>query len=151
MSVTSAPIVPHVQTSLDLWDALTAGRPRDFALRLWDGTTVGPDPGRPARFTVALAHPGSLRRMFAPLRPSLALGEAYIFGDFDVEGDIIAYIGLLRGLAVRRRTVGENLRLLRLILALPAVGRPRGERGANLSGRAHTVERDRQAISYHYD
>jgi hypothetical protein len=38
-------------------------RPRDVAVRLWDGTTRDPEPGRPARFTLVLKHPGALRRL----------------------------------------------------------------------------------------
>jgi cyclopropane-fatty-acyl-phospholipid synthase len=61
--------------------------PRDFAVRFWDGTTWNPDPGQPTRFTLVLKHPGALRRMFWP--PSdLTIGEAYIYDDFDIEGDI---------------------------------------------------------------
>ena len=38
--------------------------PRDFAVRLWEGTTWDSEPGQPARFTLVLKHPGALRSMF---------------------------------------------------------------------------------------
>ncbi|HEX2188659.1 MAG TPA: hypothetical protein VHG51_07150, partial [Longimicrobiaceae bacterium] len=59
--------------------------PRSFAVRLWEGTVLPAD--GPAGVTLALRTPGALRRMFRlPLEP--ALGEAYLAGDFDLEGDL---------------------------------------------------------------
>ena len=62
-------------------------QPRDFTVRLWDGTAWGLEEGRPARFTLVLHHPDSLRKMFWP-PGELTLAEAYIHNDFDIEGDI---------------------------------------------------------------
>src|SRR5262249_29795082 len=46
----------------------------------------------------------------------------------------------------------DRLRLLKALLALPAEARPRtGRQPARLSGRTHSLERDREAIGYHYD
>src|SRR5947209_3012485 len=72
-----------VQTSLSLLqDLLGFVHPRDFAVRLWDGTTWEAEAGQAPRFTLVLQHPGALRKMFLP--PSeLNLGEAYIYTDFD--------------------------------------------------------------------
>jgi cyclopropane-fatty-acyl-phospholipid synthase len=56
-----------------------------FALRFWDGTVEGPKASFEPGFTLVLRRPGVLRRML--LAPAdLALGEAYLHGDFDVEG-----------------------------------------------------------------
>jgi hypothetical protein len=61
-------------------------RPRDFAVRLSDGTTWDfLEPGRPARFTLMLKHPGALRSMFWPPN-EISLAEACIYDDFDIEG-----------------------------------------------------------------
>src|SRR6266571_544064 len=88
---------PAIQPALKLLNLLTASYgPRDFALRFWDGTVSGPSPGQPHRFTLVLNHAGALRRMLSPFRRGYALGEAYIYGDFDVEGDLSAFIGLLK-------------------------------------------------------
>ncbi|HSJ75754.1 MAG TPA: hypothetical protein VK899_06190, partial [Gemmatimonadales bacterium] len=51
------------------------------------------DPLGVARFTLVLRRPGALRRMLLP-PTDLALGEAYLRDDFDVEGDIEAAKGL---------------------------------------------------------
>src|SRR5438270_5629281 len=78
-----------VQTTLSMiQDLLSSAQQRNFAVRLWDGTTWKPDPEQETRFTLVLQHPGALRRMFLP--PSdLTLGEAYIYNDFDIEGDLV--------------------------------------------------------------
>ena len=65
-------------------DLLGGYRPRDFGVRLWDGSTWGPEPGRPELFTIVLRHPGALRRMFFP-PGELSLAAAYTYGDYDIE------------------------------------------------------------------
>ena len=59
---------------------------RTFALRFWDVTLEGPKASFEPRFTLVLRRPGSLRRMLLP-PADLALGEAYLHGDCDVEGN----------------------------------------------------------------
>ena len=84
-----------VGTSLSLLeDLLGSYHPRNFAVRLWDGTTWEAEPGQPTRFTLVLQHPGALRMMFLPPN-ELSLGEAYIYNDFDIEGDIHAIYPLV--------------------------------------------------------
>ena len=129
---------------------------RDFTLRLWDGTTVPPDPGQDSRFTLVFNHPGVLRRMMLPPN-EMALGEAYLDGYWDVEGDIVAAMRL--GDCFEKIAMGpkELVGLTRQIMALPAVkdgegnGKVVGRRRAKLTGGEHSKERDKQAISYHYD
>ncbi len=140
-------------TTRSLLDELFAGYGRrDFAVRLWDGSMWGAEPGKPARFTLVLRHPGALRAMLLP--PSeLALGEAYIYDDVDIEGEIEAVFPLADHLLGRGRfPAGDRLRLARRLLALPARNgaRPTGRR-ARLRGRKHSRARDRQAVTYHYD
>ncbi len=141
------------ETTLSLLDDLFKGYGQsDFAVRLWDGSVWEPDGGRPARFTLVLRHPGALRAMLLP--PSeLRLGEAYLYDDVDVEGDIEAVFPLADHLLeVRSFPTAERLRLARRLLALPgANGRPRDGRAARLRGRRHSLDRDREAVTYHYD
>jgi cyclopropane-fatty-acyl-phospholipid synthase len=129
-------------------------RPRDFAVRLWDGNTWDAEPGRPARFTLVLKHPGALRSMFWPPN-EISLAEAYIYDDFDIEGGIENVFPLADHLLTRRRSPAEGLRRARRLLSLPADrgdGRPRkGRTAARLRGARHSKERDRQAVTYHYD
>lgn len=123
----------------------------DFAIRLWDGTQpVAPAEGKP-RFTLAIKHPGALRRMFLP--PSeLNLGEAFIFGDFDIEGDIIAATGLLDYFERVVFSPRDLIGLARLLFKLPASYHAETMRpGLRPKGRLHSLRRDRQAVQFHYD
>jgi cyclopropane-fatty-acyl-phospholipid synthase len=140
------------QASVAFLERLTGHR-RDapFAVRLWDGMTWEATPGQPPRFTLVLRHPGALRAMCWPLN-ELALGEAYLFDDFDVEGDLEAAVAFGRDLVERRRSVAEKLSLARHLFSLPRARVPHGAaRGARLSGTRHSVQRDRAAVTYHYD
>jgi len=142
-----------VRKSLSFLDDLFAEhRPRDFAVRLWDGTLWGPEPGQPARFTLVLEYPGALRSMFWP-PGEISLSEAYIYDDFDIEGEIEAVFPLADHLLSRRRNLAESLRQARRVLALPAGrrGRRTGRKAARLRGRRHSKTRDRSAVTYHYD
>lgn len=141
-----------VQSSFDfLGQVLADYGPRDFAVRAWDGTFWEPDAGQPARFTLVLQHPGAVRKMFWRASP-LNMGESYIYDDYDIEGDMPAFIALLRRLTTCKRSLGKKLCLAASLLRLPSTERTRPEsRAARLSGGKHSRERDRQAISYHYD
>ncbi len=125
--------------------------PRVFAVRLWNGADL-PPARDPAAFTLVLKHPGALRRMFTPPL-ELALGEAFIYGDFDVGGDLGAAFALLDDVASRAFTPREALTVTRDLLALPATGptHATGRSAARLSGARHSQNRDRSAVQYHYD
>lgn len=124
--------------------------PRTFTVRLWDGSEL-PAPVSPT-FSLVLNHPGALRRMFTP-PIELSLGEAFIYGDFDLEGDIFSAVPLFNAMSTRIFSLGEVVILARQILALPQSGpaRPAGRGSAHLRGMLHSRERDRAAIQYHYD
>lgn len=128
------------------------GRRRDFAVRLWDGRVLPAEEGGEPRFTLVLTHPGALRRMFFP-PGELTLAEAYLRGDFDIEGDMIAATGLATLFADLQP--GDWLGLARLVLALPASDPPvvyeAGRQAARLRGVRHSRQRDREAVTYHYD
>jgi cyclopropane-fatty-acyl-phospholipid synthase len=131
-------------------DALLADYPRrDFQVRLWDGTTWGAE--KQPRFTLVLKHPGALRAMF--LSPSeLALGEAYIDDDYDIEGDIEAAFDLADYLLGQERSLWQSLDLAARLQRLPGSDGPRtGLHSAGLAGAVHSKDRDRQVIRYHYD
>jgi cyclopropane-fatty-acyl-phospholipid synthase len=139
-----------VRVSVDLLENLLAAYPRrDFQVRLWDGSIwVG---GEQPRFTLVLKHPGALRAMF--LSPSeFTLGEAYIYDDFDIEGEIVAAFDLADYLLRQERGLPERLHLAELLRKSPANNSRRpGPQPANLGSSVHSKERDRQAIGYHYD
>ncbi|MEW6635384.1 MAG: cyclopropane-fatty-acyl-phospholipid synthase family protein [Actinomycetota bacterium] len=126
---------------------------RDFAVRYPDGSVEEP-PGE-ARFALALRRPGALRRMLLP-PTQVALGEAYLRDDFDVEGNMEEATGLADLIAVRLRSPAASLRLFGLLRALPADDLPADGDGAGrpaswLRGRRHSRRRDAVAVRSHYD
>lgn len=136
--------------SADFLDAILANYPRrDFQVRLWDGTSLGTE--KQPRFTLVLKHPGTLRAMFSS--PSeLTLGEAYIYDDFDIEGDIEAAFDLAGYLLAHARGAEENLGFGTRLRKLPQSERqPSDLRLVEFRGKVHSKDRDRQAVSYHYD
>ena len=145
---------PHrdVHTTLSfLQDLLAAYHPRNFAIRLWEGTTWQAEPGHPTRFTLVLQHPGALRKMFWPPN-EVALGEAYIYGDFDIEGDLEAVFGLAKFFIGSSWGLAERLRYGKALFSLPSSGRSRvGHAAARLNGAAHSQPRAKQAATYHYN
>jgi cyclopropane-fatty-acyl-phospholipid synthase len=132
--------------------ALCEGYPGTLAVRLWTGETWQPTPG-PAPFTVTLKHGGALRAMFWPF-DKMGLGEAYVFDDFDIEGDIFAFTGWLKHMVKLKesRSLWSKLRLLRGLMKLPKQCNPRdpGKIGRPVKG-DHSLSNDREAISFAYD
>jgi cyclopropane-fatty-acyl-phospholipid synthase len=136
-----------------LRDLFDDGRPRDFAVRLWDGTGLEPDPGEAARFTLVFRRPRALR-VFLGGADELTLSEAYIHADLDVEGNLEAVFPVADRLLVERRIgTRDAVRQTARLLSLPR-NRDASRNGtgrARLSGKRSSLRRDRDAVSYHYD
>jgi len=116
-------------------------------VRAWEGTTWGPVD---AASTIVLRHPGALRAVAFP--PSdLTAGEAYVYDDIDIEGDIFEVLRF--GAAVTQRPPGRlaALRTMRDLRKLPADHRRNAALRPGFSGRLHSKRRDADAVSYHYD
>ena len=141
-----------VQTTLSLLQDFFGSTPQpSFAVRLWEGTVwkSQPESDEPPRFTLVLQHPGALRSMFLP--PSeLNLGEAYIYNDFDIEGDIEAIFPLGDQVMDERWGKMAQVRYGKRLLSLPRTGQPRPD-VAKMRGTRHSKERDKQAVTYHYN
>jgi cyclopropane-fatty-acyl-phospholipid synthase len=147
---TPSPQTKNVAKVMAVLEELLGGyRPRDFAVELWDGTRWDPDPGQFCRFTWRIHHPGTLRAALRSDR-QVALAEAYIYGDIDIEGDILAIFPLAEYLHQKSFSTSEKVRLARLLLGLPSADRVDGT-GKKFSGRVHSKIRDRHAVSFHYD
>ena len=106
-----------------------------IAVRLWDGQALFAGGGPTSRATLVLTHPGALRRMLLPPN-ELRLGEAYLRGDFDIEGDVIAILSLADLLDGLR--LNDLLFLVRRLTRLPRSQPPQvyteGRQRARLRG-----------------
>lgn len=125
--------------------------PRDFAIELWDGTRFGPDANQFHRFTWKINNPEVLRTIFTSPNRQLALGEAYVRGDFDIEGDIEAVFPLSDQLIGKKWSLAEKLFFASFLAESVRLTGNHRARFGTLLGRPHSKRRDRQAIRYHYD
>ncbi|WP_242343050.1 class I SAM-dependent methyltransferase [Anaeromyxobacter terrae] len=144
------PAAPDTRSTLRALEVLLAPlAPRDFAVRLWNGETLAPAAGREARFVLVLTHPASLLRMFWP-PGELIVAEAFVRGDWDVEGDLVHAVSLRERLRVGPR---ELLALAPLAPALLRGARSPTplSRAAHLRGAKHTPGRDAEAVRHHYE
>jgi cyclopropane-fatty-acyl-phospholipid synthase len=140
----------YVQLTLRLLDELFSSHSDQFTVRLWNGTTWPDD--RPRQATLVLNHPGALRAMLLP-GTEIALAEAYLYNDVDIEGDFLATFHWANDLAQKTSNWKQKLSFGRELMRLPNRMNPRvSRRGpAKLSGKRHSLERDRQAVAYHYN
>jgi cyclopropane-fatty-acyl-phospholipid synthase len=150
VSPATAPVTTdHLATAHAVLDGVF-GPPegRHFRVQFWDGSTEGPEM---ASFTLAINRAGALRRMFLP--PSeLAVGEAYLRDDFDVIGDVEATTHLDAFVKQRLISPAKVARLVPLLRSLPDDDLPPEEESRRaLSGRRHSMRRDREAVRSHYD
>jgi cyclopropane-fatty-acyl-phospholipid synthase len=141
---------PDVRTSIRCFEQLTADyQGRSFAVRLWEGTKWCH--AQQPHFTLVIKHPGALRNIFAS-PTQLTLGQAFINDDLDIDGDLEGAFELADFLLSRNYPLIEKVKLGSLIARLPneSEHENRGQ-GADLHGSVHSKERDREAVTYHYD
>lgn len=133
-------------------------------IRAWDRSEFGP-PGTPV---LVFRNRRALRRLlFKP--GELGLARAWVAGDLDIEGDLYEALDLLAGLIWERGTAApapQRAPVLRALarpevraaakelLALagaPLPPSPPAEEARHRRGPLHTLLRDKDAISHHYD
>jgi cyclopropane-fatty-acyl-phospholipid synthase len=121
----------------------------------WDGSAFG-SPGAPLQLVIRNRR--ALRRIvWAP--NELGFARAYVSGDIDVEGDLVAGLEALDRLSDPQSGPGVTVdaatkkAILRAALRLRIVGPPPPPPAeeAKLRGRRHSLRRDASAISHHYD
>lgn len=124
---------------------------RDFSVEYWDGSTDPPGSWSETPFTLCFRRPGALRRMLLP--PSeLAITEAFVAGDVDIEGSAEHAMHLGDVIGSRMQSARGFAGMLRDVLALP---RDRNEEQFNAAA-ASRYRSARQpggaaAIQHHYD
>lgn len=114
-----------------------------FAVRLWDGWRWSWQGRRDPRCTVVFHSPAALAALMT-MPSEITMGEAYLKGEIDIEGDMFSVFEVTEYLfhtpRARRKRVVEML----AFIAGEVVKRFRAER-------SHSLARDRKAISLHYD
>jgi cyclopropane-fatty-acyl-phospholipid synthase len=132
------------------------GGPLPIRIRCWDGSVAG-DPDAAA--TVVFVRRRGLRRLlWAP--NELGLVRAYVSGDVQLEGDIFALLDLPDVIEriVHHQEIGLSSRQ-RLAAAMTAVRiravgpppRPPADEIRQRRSRLHSISRDAQSVSHHYD
>ncbi|MFE1767461.1 class I SAM-dependent methyltransferase [Streptomyces angustmyceticus] len=139
------------------------GVPLPVRIRAWDRSESGP-PGAP---TLVIHHRRALRRLlFKP--GELGLARAWVAGDLDIEGDLYEALDRLAGLiwergetatphraaalrALARPEVRAAARELLTLAGAPVPPTPPAEEVRRRRGPLHTLRRDKEAISHHYD
>ena len=153
MTITSLGATERIELSARslLQTVLARLGPREFAVQLWNGEQWPPEPNGPADFTLIFRTPNVVRGMFSDVS-SLSFGEAYIYGQLDIQGSLIDVFESGDRLLMIRYSPSEKLRLARWLWSIPP---PRHPRRGVFSGFAprfvNTAARVRAAVNYHYD
>lgn len=155
----------HVAERLAALAKTALGAPLPVRIRAWDGSEVGPVDAP----VLVVRNRRALRRLL--WRPGeLGLARAWVAGDLEVDGSLYQALDLLSGMmwqrdepepAARKRTGRlaalrdpSVRRTARDALALAGPGLPPSAPPEEVRGRTgsrHSLRRDRQAISHHYD
>ncbi|MDV3126428.1 cyclopropane-fatty-acyl-phospholipid synthase family protein [Mycobacterium sp. 21AC1] len=127
-----------------------------IAVSGWDGSRTGPPD---AQWTMKINNRRGLRRLlWAP--NELGFARAYVSGDIEIEGDLLAGMEVLEQMSDPTRGPGVRIdaetkkALVRAAVRLGIIGlppKPPNEEAKLARGRRHDKRRDAAAISHHYD
>src|ERR1041385_3639633 len=123
-------------------------------VRLWNGA-VWPD-SQPRKAILRLNHPRALSQMFLP-GTEAGLAEAYLHDHFDIEGDIESAFEIGDFLLERLGDWKRKLKIDGLLMMLQqseersTVRRAARQLLPRIRGKKHSLERDRRAVTFHYD
>lgn len=117
-------------------------------VRLWNGLELKLGSGKPV-CTLQVHTPAGLRALL--FRPnSLRLGEAYIYGDCDVIGNLRDVFPIADELIGGKSSLSDKFRVAGFLLR-HSLQNGTKEHAAKLRGDRASRSRTRKAISYHYD
>ena len=138
------------EQTLHLLEEMLANIPDVLGVRLWNGQ-LWPDE-RPRAATLVLQHSNTLAGMLSA-GTEAGLAECYLHNDFDVEGDIEAAFEFVDVLLGRLKDWRQKWKAAALLwrLLVKSQRRISGRLLPKLCGRRHSPERDRRAVTFHYD
>jgi cyclopropane-fatty-acyl-phospholipid synthase len=144
--------VGPLATARELLARLFHGSVESLAVELADGSSLFA-PRTPARATIVARDFGALRSLI--LGPSsAAAATAVVNGDLDVKGDVEFAIAEVENAGERlgtRDRAAIGLAALRLPSTSSRRGDAAGRRAYRPHGRKHSLNRDKAAVTYHYD
>ena len=119
---------------------------KDVSVELWNGEKVW---GRGEKLVIKINKPWALREALSTFS-DLSLAESYIYGLVDLEGDIYLVFPISDWIIERFKPLKEKIKIWRILKQIPTLEEYKKCR-AEVSGELHSIERDRQAVQYHYD
>lgn len=138
--------------TLRILEELAGAEPFErLRIRLWNGVRWPDD--SPGLARLVLHRPGSLRTMLLA-GSEVALAEAFLQDEFDVEGDLEPAFEFVDRIRAQTEGWSKKLKMAHLLRQLPGgvpAGKQPGQRRALLRGLPHSPARDREAIRFHYD
>lgn len=118
-----------------------------IAIRAYDGTSLGP---ADAPATVLINGPDAVRRIVqAP--GELGFARAWVAGDLDAEGDLVAGLALRDRLPVARLTPRQWAAAAALLGHAALMPLPPPPEEIRPHGRRHSKQRDQASVASHYD
>ncbi|MBK8295602.1 MAG: class I SAM-dependent methyltransferase [Solirubrobacterales bacterium] len=127
--------------------------PLPAAVRFWDGSEFGPGEPGTVDDTIVIRNKRGLT--YVVMRPDqVGIARGWVSGDIELEGDLERVMMAGSKLYGFDFTPREKLEAARIALAVGAVKIPPPkppETEARVAGRLHSLRRDREAISHHYD
>ncbi|HEX4020587.1 MAG TPA: class I SAM-dependent methyltransferase [Acidobacteriaceae bacterium] len=114
-----------------------------FAIQTWDGWLWNSSQNKSPDCTIVFRTPGALRHLFFDPN-EWSLGQAFIDGDLDVQGDLVEAFHIAEH--IFNQPVSFKNRQLQKIGAIFLGIQQRLNRGTE-----HSQSRDRRSIAFHYD
>ncbi len=119
---------------------------KGVSVELWNGEKVW---GEGDKLRIKLNYPWSLKEALKE-NSDLSLAESYIYGLVDLIGDIYLVFPIADWLTQRELPFKEKIKIWRKLRKIPS-GRSFKKCWAEVNGELHSIERDKQAVQYHYD
>ncbi|MBX2974496.1 MAG: class I SAM-dependent methyltransferase [Ignavibacteriaceae bacterium] len=124
----------------------------NFQIKLWDGTSLNAKHEGEIKFVVKINDAGVIRDIFLP--PSeLKITESFFFNRINIEGDLICAIESAQELILPKLNLNSVSKIFRMLLKLSKEKQLDNSKKhiAREVGREHSISRDKESVSFHYD